>query len=137
MARWAAFSPPALAAGAKAVFGFPLQVGHERLGALNFYRDRPGSLTDDQHADALVMARVAAKAVLAMQAEAPPGDLGSTLQAGADLRLVVHQASGMLSAQLEISVDETLVRLRAFAFARERLLVDVAKEVVARSLRIT
>lgn len=135
--RWAAFSPPALEAGAKAVFGFPLQVGNERLGALNLYRDRAGPLTHDQHADALVMAGVAGKAVLAMQAGAPPGALSPALQAGADLRLVVHQASGMLSAQLEISVDEALVRLRAFAFAQERLLVDVAKDVVARSLRVT
>lgn len=135
--RWAAFSPPALHAGAKAVFGFPLQVGHQRLGALNLYRDRAGPLTEDQHADALVMAGVAGKTVLAMQAEAAPGALSATLQAGADLRLVVHQATGMLSAQLEIGVDEALVRLRAFAFAQERLLVDVAKDVVARTLRIT
>lgn len=135
--RWAAFSPPALHAGAKAVFGFPLQVGRERLGALNLYRDRAGRLTEDQHADALVMAEVTGKAILAMQAEATPGALSSTLQAGADLRLVVHQATGMLSAQLEVSVDEALVRLRAFAFAQERLLVEVAKDVVARTLRIT
>ncbi|HYT39893.1 MAG TPA: GAF domain-containing protein, partial [Acidimicrobiia bacterium] len=38
--RWFAFTPPAVAAGARAVFGFPLQVGAVRLGALNLYRDR-------------------------------------------------------------------------------------------------
>src|SRR5207244_3593406 len=62
-ARWLAFTPGALAAGARAVFGFPLQVGAIRLGALNLYRDRPGALSGDQHADALVMAGVAARAV--------------------------------------------------------------------------
>ena len=51
--RWPAFSGPAVEAGARAVFGFPLQVGAVRLGALNLYRDRPGPLTDEQHADAL------------------------------------------------------------------------------------
>ncbi len=56
-------------AGVRAVFGFPLQVGAVRLGALNLYCDRPGPLTDEQHADALVMADVAAQAVLVMQAE--------------------------------------------------------------------
>jgi len=40
----------------RAIFGFPFQVGAIRLGALNLYRDRPGPLSDDQHADALVMA---------------------------------------------------------------------------------
>src|ERR1039458_3782476 len=44
--RWLAFSPPALAAGTRAVFGFPLQVGAARLGAMNLYRDRPGRLSD-------------------------------------------------------------------------------------------
>jgi hypothetical protein len=51
--RWPAFTPPAVAAGALAVFGFPLKVGAARLGALNLYRDQPGPLTDDQHEDAL------------------------------------------------------------------------------------
>ena len=61
--RWPAFAGPAIDAGVRAVFGFPLRVGAVRLGALNLYCDRPGPLTDDQHADALVMADVAAQAV--------------------------------------------------------------------------
>ena len=86
--RWVAFSPPALAAGARAVFGFPLQVNDARLGALNIYRDAPGALTDDQHADALVMAEVAARDVLAMQTAAVPGDLAQELTASGSLRLI-------------------------------------------------
>ena len=78
--RWISFSPPAVASGARAVFGFPLHVGAVRLGALNLYRDEPGSLTDDQHADALVMAEVAAHEVLAMQADAPSGALAARRQ---------------------------------------------------------
>ena len=31
--RWPAFTPPALRAGVRAVFGFPLRVGTVRLGA--------------------------------------------------------------------------------------------------------
>src|SRR2546421_5253463 len=46
--RWFAFTPPAVAAGAPAVFGFPLQFGGVRVGALNLYRDRPGPIRDDQ-----------------------------------------------------------------------------------------
>ena len=67
--RWLAFTPPAVEAGARAVFGFPLRVGTVRLGALNLYRDRPGPLSDGQHADALVKADVAARWVL----DVPPG----------------------------------------------------------------
>lgn len=134
-ARWVAFTPAAVAAGARAVFGFPLRVGDIRIGALNLYRDSPGPLDDEQYADALVLAGVAARAVLVMQADAPAGRLGAELEAGSDFRFVVHQASGMVSAQLDVSVAEALVRLRAFAFAHDRPLAAVADDVVARRLR--
>ena len=72
--RWPAFTPPALQAGVRAVFGFLLRVGTVRLGALNLYRDRPGLLNGEQHADALVVADVAARWVLDAQAGAPSGE---------------------------------------------------------------
>ena len=134
VARWIAFTPPAVAAGARAIFGFPLQVGSVRLGALNLYRDQPGALTDDQHADALVVSEVAARAVLDMQAHAPPGAIAAEL-IDSDFRFVVHQASGMVSVQLAVSVAEALIRLRAYAFAHNRLLTEVAEDIVARRLR--
>ena len=133
--RWLAFTPPAIAAGVRAVFGFPLQVGSVHLGALNLCRDRPGPLSDDQHADALVMAGIAAQAVLVLQTGAPPERLASELGAGADFHYEVHQASGMVAAQLEVSVGQALVRLRAYAFGNDRALNEVAKDVVARKLR--
>jgi GAF domain-containing protein len=133
--RWLAFSPPALAAGTRAVFGFPLRVGAARLGAMNLYRDRPGKLSDDQHADALVMADVAAQAVLAMQANAPLDTVATELEAGANFHLVEHQASGMVATQLGISVREALVRLRAHAFSHDLGLDEVAESIVARQLR--
>ena len=133
--RWLAFSGPALDAGARAIFGFPLQVGAVRLGALNLYCDRPGPLTDEQHADALVMADVTAQALLVLQADAPPGQIAAELEANADFQYVVHQASGMVAAQLDVSVGQALIRMRAYAFGNDRALTDVANDVVARTLR--
>jgi hypothetical protein len=133
--RWLAFAGPAVEAGARAVFAFPLRVGAIRLGSLDLYYDQPGSLSDTEHADALVMADITAQALLAMQAGAPPGMLAAELEAGSDLRDVVHQASGMVAAQLEVDVGQALVRLRAYAFGNDRHLVDVARDVVARGLR--
>lgn len=133
--RWLAFRGPALEAGVRAVFGFPMPVGAVRLGALNLYRDRPGPLTEDQHANALVMAGVAAHAVLAIQANAPPGQLAAELEAGADFQYVVHQAAGMVSVQLDVNVGTALVQLRAHAFGNDRPLRAVAQDVVARRLR--
>lgn len=134
--RWLAFTGPALDAGARAVFGFPLQVGSVRLGALNLYRDQPGPLTDDQHADALVMADVAAHTVLLVQAGAPPDALADELEAGAQLHYVVHQAAGMVAAQQGLSVTQAIVRLRAHAFSTDRTVTEVAQDVVARRLRL-
>jgi hypothetical protein len=133
--RWLAFTGPAVAAGARAVFGFPLEVGAVRLGALNLYLDHPGPLGGEQHADALVMSDVAAEAVLLLQADAPPGLIAAELEAGADFQYVVHQAAGMVSVQLGVTVGQALVRLRGYAFGNDRPLADVARDVVARTLR--
>jgi hypothetical protein len=133
--RWPAFTQPALAAGVRAVFGFPMQVGAARLGALNLYRDAPGQLTDDQHSDALVMSSVASEIVLLLQAGAAPGQLAAELEAGADFQYVVHQAAGMIAAQLEVSIAEALIRLRAYAFGNDRPLAAVAQDIVNRVLR--
>lgn len=134
-ARWPEFSRQAFGAGARAVFGYPIRLGSARLGALNLYRDQTGPLTDDQHADALVLADVAARAILADQAEASAGGLGVGLQDDLNLWGVVHQAAGMVSVQLNVSVADALVRLRAHAFLTERFVADVARDVVERRLR--
>lgn len=133
--RWLAFAGQAVRAGVLAIFGFPLQVGAVRLGSLNLYRDQPGPLRDEQHADALVMSDIAAQAILVLQADAPPGKLSAELQEGADFQYVVHQASGMVAAQLEVSIAQGLIRLRGHAFGNDRALAEVAGDVVARRLR--
>jgi len=135
VARWPAFTPPAVEAGVRAVFGFPLRIGAVRLGAINLYRDEPGPLSDDQHANTLVLAGIATNTVVAAQSHAPSGELASELEASTNLHLVVHQASGMVSVQLGIDVGEALVRLRGHAFGHGRLVRDVARDVVERRLR--
>jgi len=132
--RWVALTGPALEAGMRAVFSFPLRVGAVCLGALDLCCDRPGPLTDDQHADALAMADVAAQAVLVMQATAPPGRLAAELEVGGDFHYVVHQASGMVAAELEVSADQALLWLRAYAFGHERPLTEVVDDVLSRTL---
>jgi len=134
--RWPAFTPPALQAGVRAIFGFPLRVGTVHLGALNLYRDLPGPLTGDQHADALVVADVAARWVLEAQAGAPVDMVAEELEVSADFHFAVHNAAGIVSVQEGISVTEALIRLRAFAFSSDRLLADVAQDVISRRLRL-
>ncbi len=134
--RWPGFTPSALQAGVRAVFGFPLRAGAVHLGALNLYRDSPGPLTGEQHADALVVADVAARWVLEAQAGAPPDMVAEELEAGADFHFAVHNAAGIVSVQQRISVTEALIRLRAYAFGSERPLAEVARDVIAGTLRL-
>ncbi len=134
--RWPAFTPPVLRAGVRAIFGFPLRVGTVRLGALDLYRDQPGPLTDDQHADALVVADVTARWVLDAQASAPAGAVAEELESTADFHYIVHNAAGIVSVQEEITVAEALIRLRALAYSSDQPLADVARAVVARTLRL-
>ena len=120
----------------RAAFGFPMVVGGIRLGAVNFYADRPGRLTDDQHADALVMADVAAEAVLAMQVEgrrraSPTSSSGDRTP----VRGPPGRGDGFCPARHQ--GGPALLRLRSYAFARQRVLADVATEVVARHLRFS
>ena len=134
--RWTAFSPAAVEVGARAVFGFPLAVGGVGLGALNLYRNRRGPLSVEQHADALVMADVAARAIITMQSRAAPGAIAAQLESSGNFRFVVHQASGMVAAQLSVPIDEALSLIRAHAFVVGRSVSDVARDVVERRLRL-
>ena len=130
--RWPAFTPKVLAAGARAIFGFPVRIGAARLGALNLYRDETGPLSDEQHADALIVADVIARNLLTLQAGAPAGSV--PVQLDTELQSAVHQAAGMVSVQLGVSVGEALVRLRAHAFSTDRPLTAVAHDVIDRLL---
>jgi len=136
ISRWQLLSPVALQAGVKAMFGFPIRIGAARLGAMNLYRDSSGPLDADQYDAALVMSEVAARTMLAMQGNAPPGTVAVELETGANFHLVVHQAAGMISVQLDIGVTEALVRLRAHAFGADRPIDEVARDIVDRHLRL-
>lgn len=133
--RWLAFTGPALEFGVRAIFGFPVGIGAVRLGALDLYVDRPGPLTDDQHADALIFADVAAEYLLAIQSGETADGLAAEFEQGSNFHYVVHQAAGMVSSQLGTSIADALVRLRAHAFSIQRPLADVAADVVRRDLR--
>ena len=133
--RWPGFAPAAIAAGARALFAFPLQAGAIRSGVLSLYRAQPVPLTPQQLADALVFADIARQLLL----DSAAGIIGAAdyqpLNGLSDSRAEVYQATGMISVQLGVSLEDAFVRLRAHAFAASTPLDDVADEVVSRTLR--
>jgi GAF domain-containing protein len=132
--RWPAFMEGAATAGVEALFAFPLRVGAISVGVLDLYRDQPGELTGDELAAALVAADAAALALLHLDvvgAEAFADDHDSR----ASYQLQVHQATGMVMAQVGVTIDQAFLMLRARAFADSRPLAELAADVVARRVR--
>jgi hypothetical protein len=133
--RWIGFSTKALELGVRAVYSFPLRVGAARLGAMTLYYESVGPLDEDIYGDALVLATVLTISLLSNTADFAEEALIAGPIEGGEFQAQVHQASGMISVQLGISVGEALVRLRAHAFAEGASMSLMAAEVLARRLR--
>jgi hypothetical protein len=136
--RWPLFAPAARQAGAAAIFAFPLRIGAIRAGVMGLYRDRAGPLSDEQLGDALTIADAAALLLISADQEdeaaaAGPGGQPADL---AGHRAEIDQATGMLTEQLGVGIAEAFIRLRAYAYAHDRPLADLARDIVARRLRL-
>lgn len=126
-ARWPLFAPPAADHGLVAVFAFPLLVGAFAIGALEIYWDQAPE-GRAAAGDGLLFAQAALTMLVARSA---PG--------GGPVELPerwpeVHQATGMVSAQLAVGVDEAYAQLRGYAYGHGLGLRDVARQVVDRTL---
>jgi hypothetical protein len=149
--RWPGFTTEAHRLGAAAVFAFPLMIGVIRAGVMGLYRDSPGPLAGPVLGDCLLLSDAATALLvdglvdgLGGHADGLPdddGDGNQTGPAGQPLDLALHraeidQATGMLTVQLGVSAAEAYSRLRAYAYAQDRRLADVAGDIVARRLRL-
>jgi GAF domain len=134
--RWPAFAAAGLAIGARAVFAFPLQLGPTTIGVLALYRERTDPLTIDEYSYGLVLADLASYIVLGLQAGAPAGSLHELLSDQPAHWAEIHQATGIVSVQLRLRLDEAFVRLRTQAFVEGRSLGAIAHEVVTHALRL-
>ncbi len=139
--RWPAFTPEASQLGAAAVFAFPLVIGAIRAGTMGLHRSSPGPLTRSQLGDSLLMADAATVLLLdgaGRDGDGTPGGARLDGQAPglAAHRAEVDQAPGMLTVQLGVTAAEAFARLRAYAYAQDRRLADVAGDIVTRRLRL-
>ena len=134
--RWPGFTDMAETAGAAAVFAFPLVMGAIRVGVLGLYRETPGSLSPGALADVLVCVDTALELLLNSRAGTDGGADGPLGNGWSDDHAQVYQATGMVSAQRGVGLEEALALLRARAFAQDQTLDEVAAAVVARQLRL-
>jgi ANTAR domain/GAF domain len=158
-ARWPVFAA-ALAeqTDVRALFALPLQLGTINLGVLDLYRTAPGPLHGHELRDVVAAADTATVMLLDTSTQSGDGhregrqsDRRRTDDASGEAhprdaawwdglygdRVEVHQATGMILAQLDIPAQDAFVRLRAYAFSHRRPLREVARDVVGRRLVFT
>ena len=103
---------------------------------LDVYRLRAGPLAPHELANGLAFADAVLVLVLNDNdgiAATPDGMIAAIVS---ERRAEVHQATGMVAAQLGVSMTDALAALRAHAYAHSRRLSDLATDVLARRVRL-
>ena len=132
--RWPAYSPLMREAGIRAIFAFPLQVGAANLGVLDIFRAAPGPLSKSELARAFRLSDQAVLILMDVPGRTPAG-AGLPDEDAAATTIELFQAQGMVMIQLGSTLAEAMARIRAFAYAEDRRLIDVAHAVLTRDLR--
>ncbi|MEV5607244.1 ANTAR domain-containing protein [Streptomyces sp. NPDC052225] len=135
--RWPLLVPSAEELGVGGVSCFPLGVGAVRLGVLTVLCDGRG-LSEQQQVDATVLAAALTSGALnSADGSGAVDGYGVHEERGGLHRAAVHQATGMISVQLNVPMAQAMLRLRAHSYASGRPLGEVAADVVARRLRFS
>jgi hypothetical protein len=120
-----------------ALFAFPLVIGALDVGAVDLYSAQPGSLSKADIRNATSLATVAARQVLRRAIAADPEGRATEHEESegyGSSRREIHQATGMVLAQLDISPEDALLVLRGRAYADGRPLREIANDVIERRL---
>ena len=132
---WPAFSAAIVELQVSSLFAFPLSIGPLRIGAVDLYATEATDLTPAQTRQAAVMAEAAGRHVLRRALD----ELGIHAEdtGNAYSRRLIHQATGMVLAQLQIGAEDARLVIQGHAFAASRSMMDVAQDIVDRRLSFT
>ncbi len=130
--RWPMFAEAARATvGRATLYSFPIRPDSEILGVLTLHQSRPRPLRYELD-EIRFLAGALGVALLR--------DAGSRVEAGISpwsSRAQVHQATGMVIAQLGIGPEDALALLRAHAYAHATSLDVIAAQMTSRRLDFT
>lgn len=126
-AHWPAFSKAIMEQPISSLFAFPITVGSLRLGAIDLYSVERMQLDSRHSRQATALAEAVGRHVL-RHALASAGDAfedsGSPLS-----RRLIHQATGMVLAQLRISSEDARLIIQGHAFTQATSMMDVAQQI--------
>ncbi len=117
----------------ESVFAFPLRSGPVDVGALCLSTAVARGLSEEQLTAAAALVPLVGAAVMSRALRASR----SAAEADEARLRVVHQATGMVAAQLRVKPDAALLAIRAHAFATSRPVRDVAQDLVERRLDLS
>jgi hypothetical protein len=129
---WVLFGAAAERLGIRAAFSLPLGRTERTLGAVTFYRRRPGALTDDERDAARCLTTRALEVVTGTRGL--PRDL--VLLAGEPSVSEINQATGVVGAQLHVDMGTALALLRGRAIGTDRTLCEVSRDVLDGHLQL-
>lgn len=124
-------------AGAAAVFALPLLVGAVNIGVVELYHTLPGPLSRSKLLHALSLTGKTSWALMHSILDEGRRGSGVTSESEPLARREIHQATGMILVQANVSAAEALMLLRAHAFAHEQTLDEAARAVISRTLTFT
>jgi len=132
-ASWPAFLKAIQHEDIGAIFAFPLLFGPLEIGAVDLYSVAPVSLSLEQQRQTLALTAIVSRILLrhAIFDDDAPGET-TTFS-----RRVIHQATGMVLAQLGTTAEDAHLIIRARAFAESRSMLDVAQDIIERRIRFT
>ncbi|WP_155948718.1 GAF and ANTAR domain-containing protein [Mycobacterium sp. URHB0044] len=134
--RWPGFATALGRDAHGAMYAFPLQIGAIAVGVLDLYRAEPVPVEAD---DVSAMLAITDIVTMVLLSHAPPADLVTSPSdvwwTPTPSSSEIHQATGMIVAQLSVPPQVAYLRLRAHAFSQARPLIEVARDVIERRLR--
>jgi hypothetical protein len=131
--NWPSFYEAISSDGVGAVFAFPLAFGPLKIGAVDLYSVEAHQLSAKESQQTAVLAKAASRIILnrALRIMDEPAGTDDTSRFS---RRIIHQATGMVLAQLTISADDAALLIRGHAFATGRSMAEVANDIVERQL---
>ncbi|MBO9044782.1 GAF and ANTAR domain-containing protein [Curtobacterium flaccumfaciens] len=134
-AAWPAFNDAVRSEPVGAVFAFPVVFGPFPLGAIDVYVPEPATIEDDTVRQAMTLASAVSRRVLRRALRSIADEDDALLDRSPSSRRVVHQATGVVLAQLDISPEDAYLLLQGHAFARRTTMRRVAEEILDGTVR--
>ena len=138
--RWPAFAEALLNDGVHGVFALPVAIEGQPVGALDLFRRRRVPLTGDGLAGAQFAAGLAARPLLDLMTlnvdweDAANGGRDGWEHLAPLERVEVYQATGMIVEAWQVTAEDALLRLRAYAFTHGMTASETAWAIVDRRL---